>query len=70
VVNLLIEGIIVGAVFILCLCGIRIVRPTHQMLIETLGKYSKTAKEGFHWIIPLVQSGIYVNMTEQMVDVM
>lgn len=51
------------------LCGIRIVRPTHRMLIETLGKYSKTAEQGFNWIIPIIQSSRYVNITEQMVDV-
>lgn len=57
----------IGAVF--ALSGIRIVRPTHKMLIETLGKYSKTAEQGFNWIIPVIQSGRYVNITEQMVDV-
>ena len=51
------------------LSGIRIVRPTHKMLIETLGKYSKTAEQGFNWIIPIIQSGRYVNTTEQMVDI-
>lgn len=49
--------------------GIRIVRPTHKMLIETLGKYTKTAEQGFNWVIPIIQSTRYVNITEQMVDV-
>ena len=49
--------------------GIRIVRPTHRMIIETLGKYSKTAGQGFNWIIPIIQQTTYVNITEQMVDV-
>ncbi len=64
-------GIIIALVVVVVIgfAGIRIVRPTHRMLIETLGKYSKTAEQGFHWIIPLVQSGRYVNITEQMVDV-
>jgi regulator of protease activity HflC (stomatin/prohibitin superfamily) len=48
--------------------GIRIVRPTHRGLIETLGKYSKYAEPGFHWIIPFVQNLYRVNVTEQMVD--
>ena len=59
----LVATVIIGA------AGIRIVRPTHKMLIETLGKYSKTAEQGFNWIIPLIQSGRYVNITERMVDV-
>ena len=61
--------IVVPAVLIFLMFGIRIVRPTHRMLIETLGKYSKTAEQGFNWIIPIIQSTRYVNITEQMVDV-
>lgn len=61
-------GIIITILLFLA-SGIRIVRPTDRMLIETLGKYSKTSGEGFNWIIPIVQRGIYVNVTEQMVDV-
>ena len=57
-------------VFILALAvffsGIRIVRPTSRGLIETLGKYTKYAEPGFHWIIPLVQRVFIVNITEQM----
>lgn len=48
--------------------GVRIVRPTHKMLVETLGKYKRTAQQGFSWIIPIIQSGRYVNITEQMAD--
>ena len=51
------------------LAGIRIVRPTERMLVETLGKYSKTAEQGFNWILPVIQQGRYVNITEQMVDI-
>jgi len=60
-------GIIVA--ILIFLAGIRIVRPTHRMLIETLGKYSKTGEQGFNWIIPIIQSSRYVNITEQMVDI-
>ncbi|MGA9647912.1 SPFH domain-containing protein [Pedobacter sp.] len=50
------------------LSGIRIVRPTHRGLIERLGKYSKFAQPGFHWIIPYIDKMYLVNVTEQMVD--
>lgn len=49
--------------------GIRIVRPTHKLLVETLGKYSRTATQGFSFIIPIIQSTRLVNITEQMVDI-
>jgi regulator of protease activity HflC (stomatin/prohibitin superfamily) len=58
--------IIVGVIFF---SGIRIVRPTHRMLVETLGKYSRTAEQGFNWVFPIIQSSRHVNITEQMVDV-
>ncbi len=61
---------IVVAILVLALLfgGIKIVRPTHRGLIETLGKYTKFAEPGFHWIIPGVQRMFQVNITEQMVD--
>ena len=51
----LIPLIILGAIF-LFFAGIRIVRPTHRGLIESMGKYSRFAMPGFHWIIPIIDS--------------
>jgi len=48
--------------------GIRTVRPTQRGLIERLGKYNRFAEPGFHWIIPVIENMIYINVTEQMVD--
>jgi len=58
-----------GVVLVFLICGIRIVRPTERGVIETLGKYSRSAKPGFNWIIPGIQSMIQVNITERMADV-
>jgi regulator of protease activity HflC (stomatin/prohibitin superfamily) len=55
-------------VVIFFLMGIRIIRPTHRALIERLGKYRQFASPGFHWIIPLIDRMVQVNVTEQMVD--
>ena len=60
--------IVILIVAIFLLSGIKIVRPTSRGLIETLGKYSKFAMPGFHWIFPGVQKIYRVNITEQMVD--
>lgn len=65
--NWLYVGLGVAVIFIGS--GIRIVRPTHKLLIETLGKYTKTGEQGLHWIIPFIQASRRVNITEQMVDV-
>jgi regulator of protease activity HflC (stomatin/prohibitin superfamily) len=62
--------IIIILVILFFFSGIRIVRPTHKLLVETLGKYIKTSEQGFHWVIPIIQSGKYINITERMVDVL
>ncbi|UOO38158.1 SPFH/Band 7/PHB domain protein [Oscillospiraceae bacterium CM] len=56
------------AVIIIFFGGIKIVRPTHRGLIETLGKYTGFAMPGFHWIVPVIQKLYVVNVTEQMVN--
>lgn len=49
--------------------GIRIVRPIEQGLVERLGKFKRKALQGFHWIIPVIDTMRKVNITEQMADV-
>ena len=49
--------------------GIKIVRPVEKGLIERLGKYTKTAEQGFNWIIPVIDQMVKINITERMVDV-
>ena len=62
-----ISAIITIVIFIFFI-GIRIVRPTQRGLIERLGRYDKFAKPGFHWIIPLIEKMVLVNVTERMID--
>jgi len=62
--------IVLLAIFIWIISmGIRIIRPRQKGLIERLGKYKKTADQGFHWIIPIIDKMIKVDITENMVDV-
>jgi len=51
------------------LSGIKIVRPVELGVIEFLGKYSKTASAGFHWIIPFLSVMHRINVTERRVDI-
>jgi regulator of protease activity HflC (stomatin/prohibitin superfamily) len=61
--------IIVAAVlFFVFLIGIRIVRPTHRGLIETLGKYTGYAQPGFHWVLVFIQKLYLVDIREQLVN--
>ena len=55
--NIIINVIMIVAVviFFFFLIGIRIVRPTHRGLIETLGKYTGFAQPGFHWVFVFIQ---------------
>jgi regulator of protease activity HflC (stomatin/prohibitin superfamily) len=58
--------LIIVIVIIVFFAGVRIVRPTSRGLIETMGKYTKYAEPGFHWIVPGIQKLYLVNITEQM----
>jgi regulator of protease activity HflC (stomatin/prohibitin superfamily) len=50
------------------LLGIRIVRPTHRVLVEFLGKYQRFGGPGFYWVLPGIQKLYAVNITEKMVN--
>ena len=60
---------LIAAVIVFLAAGIRIVRPIETGLIERLGRFTKNADQGFHWIIPVVDRMVKVNITERMVDV-
>jgi len=64
IVYTIIIAILVGYV----LFGIRIVRPTHRVLVEFLGKYQRFGGPGFYWILPGIQKLYAVNITEKMVN--
>ena len=66
--NYIIVCLIVFAVFFL-FSGIRIIRPTHRGVIETLGKYKGYREAGFTWIIPIIQRFVRINITEKLADV-
>jgi regulator of protease activity HflC (stomatin/prohibitin superfamily) len=67
--SILVVLLLVAAAVVVIFClGIRVIRPTHRGLIERLGKYRQFAAPGFHWIIPLADRMIQINITEQMVD--
>ena len=60
--------IVAAVVFFFFLIGIRIVRPTHRGLIETLGKYTGFAQPGFHWVMVFIQRLYLVDIREQLVN--
>lgn len=67
--GLLMGPVVIGMlVLMFFLSGIRIVRPTHRGVVETLGKYSRFAEPGFHWIIPVIERMYIENITEQLVE--
>ena len=65
----LLANILIGVAVLFAFSGIRIVRPTHRALIETLGRFTRVQEQGFTWTVPIIQKAYYVNITEQMVDV-
>lgn len=63
------EYIILGIVIFYFLIGIRIVRPTHRAVVETLGKYSGFRQGGFNFVFFPFQRLIEVDITEKMTDI-
>lgn len=61
--------IILSLLILAFLTGIRIIRPTHRAVVETLGRYSGFRGPGFNYIIPIFQKMIKVNITERLFDV-
>lgn len=51
------------------LAGVRIVRPTENAVIETLGRFTRMAGPGLNIIIPFFENLISIDITEKMVDV-
>ncbi|MHB8280155.1 MAG: SPFH domain-containing protein, partial [Candidatus Humimicrobiaceae bacterium] len=60
--------IVAAIIFFFFLIGIRIVRPTHRGLVETLGKYTGFAQPGFHWVLVFIQKLYRVDIREQLVN--
>lgn len=63
--NILLVSAVLLAVF---LSGIRILRPTHRGVVETMGKYTRFANPGFQWVVPVIQKLHTVETTEMMMD--
>ncbi|MBV1908772.1 MAG: SPFH/Band 7/PHB domain protein [Kangiellaceae bacterium] len=61
---------ILGAVVFLVLLGAKTVPQGYEYTIERFGKYTKSLRPGFDWIIPVIESvGAKVNMMEQVLDI-
>jgi len=65
----IILGLIGLLVLVIIFMGIRIVRPTENGVIETLGKFTRMAGPGLNIIIPFIENLITLEITEKMVDV-
>ncbi|NQU17815.1 MAG: SPFH/Band 7/PHB domain protein [Candidatus Saganbacteria bacterium] len=49
--------------------SVKIIRPVEKGVVETLGKFTKTAEAGIQFLIPFVQRIYKINITEQRVDI-
>lgn len=68
-IGIIILGIIVLVAVVFAAMSVKIVRPTERGLIETLGKYTGFAEPGMHLIIPIYQNIVYVDITENMMEI-
>ena len=61
--------IIVIIIVAFALTGIKIIRPTHRAVIETLGKFTRVQKAGITIVFPIIQKWHPVEITDTLVDV-
>jgi len=61
--------IAVIAAVVIFAAGIRIVPPTRRGVIERLGKYHRFLNVGFNWVIPIIETTRYRNITERMTNI-
>jgi len=61
--------IALAIIVVVFFAGIRIITPTQRALVERLGGYKKTIQPGFHWVIPIIDRVVRINITERMMDV-
>lgn len=59
---------LMAALVFLVFSSIRFIRPTHRLLVETFGKYNRFGNPGLNFIIPVIEHGIMVDITERMVE--
>jgi len=67
--SLAISLIIVIIFVVFALTGIKIIRPTHRAIIETLGKFTRVQKAGITIVFPIIQRWHPVEITDTLVDV-
>ena len=60
---------VVIIVLVIFASGVKIIRPVEVGIVEFLGRYSKTARAGFNWIIPYLSKIYRINITERRVDI-
>lgn len=63
----IIIAVIIFAVLVIA-SGIRIIRPTHRAVIETLGKFSRVQGSGITYVLPMIQKFYTINITEQITE--
>uniref|UniRef100_A0A6M3J5W6 Putative SPFH domain / band 7 protein n=1 Tax=viral metagenome TaxID=1070528 RepID=A0A6M3J5W6_9ZZZZ len=66
---MLIAMIMLGLPILVLLLSIRIIPQTHKGVVERFGKYSRFCDSGLTFVIPIIESMKYRNITERMTNV-
>ena len=61
--------IILFLVFLIGICSLKVVQQSQEIVVERLGKYSRTLNSGIHWLIPFFDRiASRVSLKEQVAD--
>jgi regulator of protease activity HflC (stomatin/prohibitin superfamily) len=61
--------ILLVAILLVALSGVRIIAPWEQALLVVLGRYKRRLNPGFNWVLPLVSQVIRIDLRTQVLDV-
>ncbi|HVL48592.1 MAG TPA: SPFH domain-containing protein [Candidatus Thermoplasmatota archaeon] len=61
--------LILAAIMILALSGVRIVQPYEQGLLIVLGQFRRKLNPGFNWVYPLISQVVKLDLRTQVLDV-
>ena len=61
--------ILLVAIFLVAISGVRIIAPWEQALLVVLGRYRRRMNPGFNWVLPLISNVIRIDLRTQVLDV-
>ncbi|OGS51626.1 MAG: membrane protease subunit, stomatin/prohibitin, partial [Euryarchaeota archaeon RBG_13_61_15] len=61
--------LVIMAIVVILMTGVRIVRPYEQAIYMRLGRYMRVLNQGMNWVTPLINEVVKIDLRTQVLDV-